>query len=381
MNLEATLAAALRGDSPIDDTSVSLDLVDAAEAHLVDALLARRLASTGPLSTSPAACPERSRGGARLNALAAAHAALSVAHDRELTRALGHLAAAGVSPVVIKGAHLAHTIYPSPDLRPRGDSDLVIAQDEQAALVAHLETAGYHRMDHVRGRLILGQCHFQRTDDLGVKHALDVHWRVAAPLVFRHVLPAAELRRSRVPLPALGPDAWGPRRAHALIIACVHLVAHHRHSPLLLWLHDIARLAEAFDQDEARAFLDTAAAAGVSAVCAAALNHARRYFDGPALLSLALGAETAGRARAEPSARVLTAARPIDDVWLDLQVSEGWRERAALLREHLWPDAQYMRGRAGGGGWLPLAYARRALAGAGKWMAPRARNDSKTTSP
>ncbi len=381
MNVEAALAAALCGDSPIDGTSVSLDLVHAAEVHLVDALLARRLASTGPSSTSPAACPERSRGGARLNALAAAHGALSAALDRELTRVLPLLAKGGVSPIVIKGAHLAHTIYPAPDLRPRGDTDLVIAQDEESALRPLLAEAGYRPLDHVRGRLVFGQCHFQRTDDLGVRHALDVHWRVAAPLVFRHVLPAAELRRSRVPLPALGPDAWGQRRAHALIIACVHLVAHHRHSLVLLWLYDIARLARAFDEDEARVFLDAAAAAGVSAVCADALNHARRYFDGPALLSLALGAETAGRARAEPSAQVLTAARPIDDLWLDLRVSEGWRERAALLREHLWPDAEYMRTRVGATGWLPLAYARRVLAGAGKWMAPRARDDFKTTLP
>lgn len=367
MNVKDQLAAALRGDA----ATLSDGLVDAAEAHLVDALLARRIASP----------PAPSTAAVRLTALAAAHAALSLAHDRELTRVLAHLAPAGVSPIVIKGAHLAHTIYPSPDLRPRGDTDLVIAPDERAAVSALLVGAGYRPLVHVRGRLILGQCHFVRTDDLGVAHALDVHWRVAAPLVFRHVLPAAALRRSRVPLPALGPEAWGPRPAHALTIACVHLIAHHRHSPLLLWLYDIARLAQAFDDGEARVFLETTSAAGVSAVCAAALNQARRHFDGPALESLATGAEAAGRARAEPSARVLTAARPIDEVWLDLRVSEGWRERASLLREHLWPEADYMRATGAGTGWLPLAYARRAFAGAGKWLAPRARDDSKTTSP
>ena len=279
---------------------------------------------------------------------------------------------------MIKGAHLAHTIYPSPDLRPRGDTDLVIAQDEQDAVSARLEQAGYRPLVHVRGRLILGQCHFLRTDDLGVVHALDVHWRLAAPLVFRHVLPASELRLSRMPIPVLGPDAWGPSRPHALIIACVHLVAHHRHSPRLLWLNDISRLAQSLDQGEALIFLETAAASGVSAVCADALNQARRYFDGPALAFLASGAETAGRARAEPSARVLGAARPIDEMWLDLRVSDGWRERASLLREHLWPDADYMRATRAGAGWLPLAYARRAFAGAGKWMTRRTTADRGT---
>jgi hypothetical protein len=58
---------------------------------------------------------------------------------------------------VIKGAHLAHTIYPSPYLRPRRDTDLVITQNEESTMAGLLEAAGYRRLDHVRGRLVLGQ--------------------------------------------------------------------------------------------------------------------------------------------------------------------------------------------------------------------------------
>jgi Uncharacterised nucleotidyltransferase len=360
MNAIDALAAALRGESFATDADVADRLVEAAAAHRVDALLAR----------APAASSAPSAVASRLNAAAAGHEALSAALDRELARVLAQLAGGGVSPIVIKGAHLAHTIYPSPGLRPRGDTDLVIGEDEQDPLAALLEGAGYRPLVHVRGRVILGQCHFQRTDALGIVHALDVHWRLAAPLVFRNVLPAATLRLSRVPIPALGPHAWGPSRPHALLIACVHLVAHHRQDPLLLWLYDIARMAETFDDGDARVFLDAAAAAGVSAVCAAALNHARRYFDGPALASLAMRVHAQSIARAEPSARLLTATRPIDEVWLDLRTSAGWRERITLLREHLWPDPEYMRATSAQTGWLPLAYARRALFGARKWIEP-----------
>lgn len=362
MNAIDALAAALRGEPPATYTPISDHMVDVAEANGVEALFARAPAAS---SASPAVA-------FRLKAMLAGHEALSAVRDRELARVLEHLASGDVSPMVIKGAHLAHTIYASPALRPRGDTDLVIAEEEQAAAASLLERAGYRRRVHVRGALILGQCHFQRMDDLGIVHALDVHWRLAAPLVFRNVLPIAVLRMSRVPIPVLGAHAWGPSRPHALLIACVHLIAHHRDDPILLWLHDIARLAETFDVGDAVTFLETASAAGISAVCASALDHARRYFDGPALASLAMRVHAQSIDRAEPSARLLTATRPIEEVWLDLRASAGWRERITLLREHLWPDAEYMRATSAQTGWLPLAYARRALRGVRRWMSPTA---------
>jgi hypothetical protein len=357
MNAIEALAAALRGEPPTG-APVSDDLVDVAQAQGVEALLARAPAAA---SASPAAA-------SRLKGLLAGYEVLLAVRDAELARILEHLASGGVSPVLIKGAHLAHTIYASHVLRPREDTDLVIAEDERAVTAELLERAGYRRKVHVRGALILGQFHFQRTDGLGIVHALDVHWRLAAPLVFRRVLPAAALRASRVPIPALGAHAWGPSPPHALIIACVHLVAHHRDHPVLLWLYDIARLAETFDEEDVATFLETAAAGGVSAVCASAMDRARRYFDGPALASLAGRAHALGLEHAEPSARLLIAARPIDEVWLDFRTAEGWRERITLLREHLWPDAEYMRATTAKSGWLPLAYARRALFGVRKWI-------------
>ena len=114
-------------------------------------------------------------------------------------------------------------------------------------------------------------------------------------------------------------------------------------------------------------FIETADAAGIGAVCASALDRARHYFDGPALATLAARARARGAARTEPSARLLAATRPIDDLWLDLRAAEGWQERMTLLREHLWPDASYMRATSAPDGWLPLAYARRAAFGIRKW--------------
>ena len=166
---------------------------------------------------------------------------------------------------------------------------------------------------------------------------------------------------------ALGAHAFGPSLPNALILACIHLEAHHRRGAILLWLYDLRLLVQTLDEMQESAFVDAAASTGVTAICAQALADAREYFDDPSLASLAARVAARGAGRSEPSARLLTIARPVDQLLLDLKTPASWRTRLTLLREHLWPDADYMRA-SGAHGWLPLAYARRAISGARKWL-------------
>ena len=158
-----------------------------------------------------------------------------------------------------------------------------------------------------------------------------------------------------------------PSPAHALVLACIHLAAHHRRDPILLWLYDAHLLAQALDEAQQTAFVDIAADAGVTAICAKVLDDARRYFDDPPLAMLAGRVAARGAGRPEPSARLLAATRRVDELLLDLKAPASWQTRLTLLREHLWPDVDYMRA-TGAQGWLPLAYARRAMPGARKWL-------------
>ena len=69
-------------------------------------------------------------------------------HGRALAAVLDALAAAGIIPILFKGAALAHLVYPDPACRPMGDLDLWLAAAEMPAAVAALQTAGYRR--HVK---------------------------------------------------------------------------------------------------------------------------------------------------------------------------------------------------------------------------------------
>jgi hypothetical protein len=305
--------------------------------------------------------------GARLTEYRRRRRVLTALMDDELVTVLDALASDGIRPLVIKGAHLAHTLYPSPELRPRADTDLLVTEDDRDRVSAALARVGYERLPHVRGTVILGQCHYTKADRVGVVHALDVHWRVAAPLVFANVLPFEALRPAAVSIPALGSNAFGPSRAHALVLACIHLAAHHRRHPILVWLFDVRLLAESLEPPEQAAFVDTAGVCGVTRICAKVLEDATHYFDHPALATLAGRVGVRGAGQSEPSARLLTATRRVDELLLDLKTPASWRTRMTLVREHLWPDADYMRA-SGARGWLPLAYAGRIVRGARKWL-------------
>jgi len=340
----AAIAAVLNGER----VAMSAAAVDAAIAEGVGPLVAAAAIET----LDPA-----SR--ARLLAHVHGSAAHGAALDDELRRLLPRLHTGDHPPVLIKGAHLAHTIYASPHLRPRGDSDVLIAPGQRAAVVAALIAAGYRPAALTSGSVILGQFLYEKTLGPGVVHAVDVHWRAAAPLVFGEAFDGAAIAAAGLPIPALGPSARGPAVPDALALACVHVVAHHWPEASLRWWYDIRLLAERLDAD-GRARLAAAAARGrYLAVAIAALERARAVFPAPSL------DETIGLLRRAPQSREPSAALtrlrrpPLYDFLLDLRVA-GWRRGATLVREHLLPPPSYMR-MAFAGRPLPLAYAERLI--------------------
>ena len=300
-------------------------------------------------------------------ALVAENARLEVLHaaliNDELRRVLQALADAGLKVVVVKGAHLAHAVYSRPHMRVRSDSDLLIQPLDRDAAEQVVRVCGYTRPTHVRGRVILGQFHMERRDRLDVTHALDIHWRVASPLLVERLLPARSVLESARPLPRLGPDALGPSLPHALAFASLHLAAHHWPDPDLLWLYDLRTIADAMSADDERTFVALSTAGRFSALAAAVLRVARDTFPSTKLdVLIASLPNDPG----EPALRLLASRGPIDDLRLDLRYATT-AERFHLVREHLFPDRDYIRA-ASPGTPLATAYARRFATGARRWL-------------
>jgi hypothetical protein len=345
----AAVCALLREDAP--PASVPADVLAAARADDVHLLLADRLRlpSFGD-ELRDAAVVEACR-----------------AH--ELQAVLAGMTAAGVRPILLKGASLAQTHYSRPELRPRSDTDLMIASADRDASARVLLTLGYDRLLEVDGEVAIGQFHFQKHDRNGLFHAVDVHWRVSNVRAFAEVLTYEELARDSVALPALGPGAWSPSPVHALLVACVHRVAHHSDTDNLLWLFDVHLLARAFTPDECDAFAALASARRMRAVCARTLSLAQEAFGGIDVEWIAALSDP--HSLNEPSAAFLGGGlRQVDILRADLAATPGWRTRIELLREHLFPRAGFMYERYGVRTRLalPWLYLRRIVTGLPKWF-------------
>jgi hypothetical protein len=214
-----------------------------------------------------------------------------------------------------------------------------------------------------------GQFHFEKPRRTGWLHALDVHWRISNVRAFADALSYEEIARDAVPVPALGPHALGTSAVHALLIACIHRVAHHADSDSALWLFDIHLLGRGSSEAERAAFVDLAVARRMRGVCARGLQLADAAFGeiDPAWLREL----SAPSALAEPSAAFLGGGlRQVDILRADLVAMPDWRARVQLLREHVFPSSLFMyeRYRTRQPIVLPLLYLHRLLRGLPRWF-------------
>jgi hypothetical protein len=76
-------------------------------------------------------------------ALASRHRRFAAARETAIDRLLAAFEAAGVRAILLKGAALAHRIYPAPELRPMLDIDVLIDPSQAEAAVVAASSMGY----------------------------------------------------------------------------------------------------------------------------------------------------------------------------------------------------------------------------------------------
>ncbi len=357
-NLDATVSAAVVGSATPSSIDEARAWLAHAEVHRVHMLLAARWL--------PLAAGHPILGAIRdtLRQLLRAAIIADAVQDAECRRVYAALSRDGIRAAVIKGAALAHTIYPAPHLRPRCDTDILIDRDDAAAVGRALVGLGYAAEVETSGDLVTSQCHFSRLDGNGRRHAWDVHWRVSNAHAMAGILSLGRIDAAGS-RPAALEGLVAPNRADALLLACVHRIAHHYDQRDLIWLYDIHLLAESLSSSDWAAFEAHAKACSAWPLCARSLVLARERFSTrvPALVgdvdAAATGTEFAGAGW-----------REIDVLRMNLRALPTWSDRLRLLREHLFPPAAFIAAkyhvthRAA----LPWAYVRRITTGAPKWF-------------
>lgn len=295
-------------------------------------------------------------------------AALEPLRANDLRDVLEALAGRGVEAILMKGTPLAYQIYATPELRPRGDTDLLIHTDAVRTTREALHALGFSERTTSGDEHGLRQTTFARAGHFGVEHAYDVHWAATNSPVFANVLPFREVLAHAQPVPQLGPHARALSPVDALLLACIHRVAHHHDSDRLIWLADIALLRDRMSPDEHRRFWEMAAEGRVVAVCARSIALASEWMSRPAHDLAEEWLKPEQISRYEPSR-----------VFLDRDITEGgvmwanlralsWPDRLRRMRQLAFPPRSFMvetfqpRSRVA----LPWLYLYRAARGIGR---------------
>jgi hypothetical protein len=298
----------------------------------------------------------------------AAAAAREVFQYRETIRVTRALTDSAVPALLLKGAAWAYEIYPRPELRPRLDIDLLIAAGDRVHAEETILGLGYQGAVEPRMELASAQRHFSLTA-AGFTHHIDLHWRVTNPLVFAKALPFASLWTRSVAVDALA-GARAPGPVDALLLACLHRVAHHGHESGVLWVYDIHLLAGALTQSDWADFVCAADSWGLKPVVKPGLARAIEWFGTripEAVLQWARSATDAELERVFRRSGIV----PLEVLASDWRAAANWRNRARLLQDHVCPPPIYMRRRYGEvpGVVLPVLYALRLTVGASRWLA------------
>lgn len=299
---------------------------------------------------------------ARLKDAALRQAAAELRVEADLRALLQAFAQAGIRPLLLKGTALAYSLYPEPWLRPRCDTDLLVAASERERAAALLRRLGYAPLLEAEAEHLGTQKCYSRIAQ-GVRCSYDLHWQISNTNRQFSCAFAADGFPS-VSVPALGEHARTLRPIDALLYACFHRAGHFSHSgDRLIWLHDIHLLCQALTEQEAEAFCARAKELAITAVCADALAVAQSWFG--TALPAPLAALMRDKAEDEAFAVLLQAGgRQVgikNHALLELRALPTWRERIRFLFQNAFPSPEFMLWRYGPAkkSALPLLYLKR----------------------
>lgn len=165
-------------------------------------------------------------------------------HD-ELARVLKALQDAEVKVIVLKGAALAETVYGNIALRPMGDIDLLVSEEDLDRAKEVLLKLGFRKIEYhsLRDPLEEHPFHLRFINENKPGAILELHWGVARKPFDVEII---GLLQRAVAVRSNGIDTYVMCPDDLLPYLCWHTANHQ--FPRLLWLCDIAQVIKVYGQ-------------------------------------------------------------------------------------------------------------------------------------
>ena len=192
-----------------------------------------------------------------------------------LVEVVRHLEALGIGHRVLKGAALAHTVYPDPAVRPYVDIDVLVPSSDFDAAVEGLIASGATRVRPEPRPGFVSR--FGKSVELTRpdRVSIDLH-RALAPGAWAVLMNPADMFDTHIDVQLLGFSVHGLGPAERFMHACYHATVGSQELRLIA-LRDVVQSALAPDFDE-RAAVARADAWGASTVAAVAVRLAWDVF-------------------------------------------------------------------------------------------------------
>lgn len=295
--------------------------------------------------------------------------------DRELERICRKLYEAGVRSLLIKGAALCHQIYPSPELRPRVDTDIFIELSSLSGMKELLSSLGYESIVAHDGGLVSYQTGMKYTDECALTHTIDIHWMLTNRHKYRDILGFESIYASAVPISRFPFPVYAPNTIYALCLACIHLVGHHSDAPRLIWLYDIHLLLDQMADEEIEQFIELTIGNGLEDITSQALGEVNRHFSAERIPNILtrLGRHPGVALQSESPRELLVS---------NLRSFPTLSDKVKYLYALAFPSIEYMKGAFNPGSKLliPWYYVYRIYRGGRKFLAaPAERSNRKGT--
>jgi hypothetical protein len=258
-------------------------------------------------------------------------------HRDALTELAHPLLALGVPALIVKGAALALSHYPLPGLRPRVDTDVLIAADNVDKVHACLLRSGYSPLPSNFSATVLPERSYRKQIS-GAWVTLDLHWALSSRPILARALTFADLHRESVSFDQS--LFWRmPKPIDALLIAVVHRIGHHREQERYIWLYDLHLLWQAMPPETQQECIARAQQLKLCALLREALLSTQRIFA----TEISESQQRALTPRQhEASAELLRSnLSPFSFDWRNANT----KERIALLSDRLWAQPEYLRQR------------------------------------
>jgi hypothetical protein len=294
--------------------------------------------------------------------------AAELATRQRVSDAVRAIAAEGVDLLIIKGTALAYSLYDEPWRRLRNDTDLMIRARDRDRVQQIFQALGYEAQVSIPGDLITGAQAFDLSDTYDLLHTFDLHWRLNNSWRLAALFDFETIWQERIPLPALGPDAWGCPPWISLAIACMHRGAHMQYpsyrsggvrrmeADLTLWIYDIHLLAGTLHKEDWNRLVQHMCQHRLGDLLLDGLMRSRSIFD------TSVPEQVLAQLRqAEDQVSKFSFATAFTTEWQNFAALSWWH-RLRYLSQQLLPEPAYMRQRFGEGNlcWL---YLKRAVLG------------------